>query len=73
MCLWKQWKKKSTKYRNLIKLWLPDWAALSLAYTRKAYWHISGDSLNNALPNAYWVNLGFMNLANRYFEIRSTL
>ena len=37
MCLWKQWKKVRTKYRNLIKLGLPDWAALSLANTRKAY------------------------------------
>jgi len=25
MCLWKQWKKILTKYRNLIKLGLPDW------------------------------------------------
>ncbi len=25
-----------TKYRNLIKLGLPDWAALSLANTRKS-------------------------------------
>jgi len=51
MCLWKQWKKVRTKYRNLIKLGLPDWAALRLANTRKAYWHIAGDSLNSALPN----------------------
>ena len=31
MYLWKQWKKIRTKYRNLIRLGLPDWAALSLA------------------------------------------
>ena len=73
MCLWKQWKKIRTKYRNLIKLGLPDWAALSLANTRKAYWHIAGDSLNSALPNAYWANLGLMSLTNRYCEIRSAL
>jgi group II intron reverse transcriptase/maturase len=73
MCLWKQWKKTRTKYRNLIKLGLPDWAALSLANARKAYWHIAGDSLNSALPNAYWANLGLMSLTNRYYEIRSAL
>jgi len=73
MCLWKQWKKIRTKYRNLIKLRLPDWAALSLANTRKAYWHIAGDSLNSVLPNAYWANLGLMSLTNRYYEIRSAL
>lgn len=73
MCLWKQWKKVRTKYRNLIKLGLPDWAALRLAYTRKAYWHIAGDSLNSALPNTYWANLGLMSLTNRYCVIRSAL
>jgi len=73
MCLWKQWKKIRTKYRNLIKLGLPDWAALSLANTRKAYWHIAGDSLNSALPNAYWASLGLMSLTNRYCDIRSAL
>ena len=73
MCLWKQWKKIRTKYYNLIKLGLPDWAALRLANTRKAYWHIAGDSLNSALPNAYWANLGLMSLTNRYCVIRSAL
>jgi len=56
-------KKIRTKYHYLIKLGLPDWAVLSLANTRKAYWHIAGDSLempfipvcpgnrrNNSLP-----------------------
>jgi len=33
----------------------------------------AGDSLNSALPNAYWVNLGLMSLTNRYCEIRSAL
>jgi len=73
MCLWKQWKMIRTKYCNLIKLGLPDWAVFSLANTRKAYRHIAGDSLNSALPNVYWANLGFMSLTNRYCEIRSAL
>jgi len=73
MCLWKQWKKIGTKYRKLINLGLPDWKALSLANTRKAYWHIAGDSLNSALPNAYWATLGLLSLTNRYCEIRSAL
>ena len=73
MCLWKQWKKIHTKYRNLIILGLSDWAALSLANTRKAYWHIAGDSLNSALPIIYWANLVLMSLTNRYCEIRSAL
>ena len=73
MCLWKQWKKIATKYRNLIQLGLPDLKAYILANTRKAYWHIAGNSLNRVLPNAYWTNLGLMSLTNRYWEIRSTL
>ena len=73
MCLWKQWKKIRTRFRNLIKLDRSEWAALSLANTCKGYWHIAGNTLNSALPNAYWVNLGLMSLTNRYYEIRSTL
>jgi hypothetical protein len=73
ICLWKQWKKRRTKYRNLIKLGFPNWSAFSLANTRKAYWHIAGDSLNSVLPNAHWANLGLMSLTNRYCDIRSTL
>jgi RNA-directed DNA polymerase len=73
MCLWKQWKKIRTRYRNLIQLGLPDWKALSLANTRKAYWHIAGDSLTRALPKAYWAKLRLMSLTDRYGEIRSAL
>jgi len=73
MCLWKKWKKIRTKYLNLNKLGLPDWAALCLANTRKAYWYIAGDSLNSALSNAYWADLGLMSLTNRYCKIRSAL
>lgn len=73
MCLWKHWKKIRTKYRNLKKLGFPEWVALKLANTRKAYWHIVGNSLNRALPCAYLANLGLMSLTNRYYEIRSTL
>jgi len=53
MCLWKQWKKIRTRFRNLIKLGLPEWVVLSLTNIRKAYWHIASNSLNSALPNAY--------------------
>ena len=73
MCLWKKWKKIRTKYRNLIKLELPVWAALSLTNTQKAYWHIAGDSLSGAPLNTYWAKLGLMSLTNRYCEIRSVL
>jgi RNA-directed DNA polymerase len=73
MCLWKQWKKIRTRYRNLIQLGLPGWKALSLANTRKAYWHIAGDSLTRALPKAYWAKLRLMSLTDRYGEIRSAL
>ena len=42
---------------------LPDWKALSLDNTRKAYWHMAGDPLNIVLPNAYLANFGLMSLA----------
>ena len=39
MCYWKQWKKVSTKYKNLVKLGTTKQKAWEHANTRKSYWH----------------------------------
>jgi hypothetical protein len=69
MCLWKQWKKVKTRYRELRNLKLPEWAVHKLANARKGYWRMSG-VLNTALNNAYWQGQGLMSLVKRYHEIR---
>ena len=69
MCLWKQWKKVKTRYRELRNLKLPEWVVHELANARKGYWRMSG-VLNRALNNAYWQGQGLMSLVKRYHEIR---
>ena len=40
-CIWKQWKKISTRHRNLVKLGINKYKAWEYANTRKGYWRIS--------------------------------
>lgn len=44
-CIWKQWKKISTKQRNLVKLVIDKYKAWQYANTRKDYWRISNSSI----------------------------
>jgi len=58
MVIWKQWKRIRTRFRNLIKLGIPEHKAYQFANTRKGYWRtakspilqrsISSDTLNRA-------------------------
>lgn len=66
-CLWKQWKKTKTKYKNLIKLGISKSQAYQFANTRKGYWRISKSPiLDIALNNGYFKSIGLMSLSNIY-------
>jgi len=65
--------KISTKYRKLIKLRHPYWAALRLTNIRKNYWHIADDSLIVLYLMPIGVNFGLISLTNYYRKIRSDL
>ena len=43
MCIWKQWKKPRTKYKNLVKLGIPEHYASTIANSRRKYWYISNN------------------------------
>jgi RNA-directed DNA polymerase len=62
LCLWKQWKRPRTRLRELRALGLKEWHAMELAYSRKAYWRISGGPLNSAMPRAFWKARGIVGL-----------
>lgn len=54
-CRWKEWKKTTTKYRNLKKLGICPNEAYRIANTRKGYWRSSNNPIiNRALNNKYW-------------------
>lgn len=73
MCLWKNWKKPSTKVRNLVQLGVPKWRAHEWGNTRKSYWRISKSPiLHRTLGNSYWSHLGLKSLKARYEILRQS-
>jgi RNA-directed DNA polymerase len=68
MCLWKQWKRVRTRFRELQALKVPKWAALVMASSRRGAWEMSR-SANNALPTSYWEAKGLKSLLSRYLEL----
>ena len=71
MCLWKNWKKIQTKYRNLIKLEVLPSKAWEWANSRKGYWRVARSPiLQRSLDNSYWSQRGLKSLANRYKTLR---
>jgi group II intron reverse transcriptase/maturase len=72
MCLWKQWKRSKTRWRNLRALGVPEWAARMMANSRRGPWFMSRN-LNNALDSSYWKGQGLKSLLDRYLELRKPL
>lgn len=71
MCIWKQWRKIRTRFRNLIKLGIGKSKAWEFANTRKGYWRISSSPiLDSTLTNEYLVKLGFVSLSQKYSMMR---
>ena len=66
-CIWKQWKKVKTRYKNLRKLGLSDEKSWEFANTRKGYWRISKSPvLSTTITNQRLEIKGFKSLVNRY-------
>ncbi|QGP90818.1 Reverse transcriptase [Neomoorella glycerini] len=70
MCLWKQWKRVRTRYRELRALGLPEWVVHEFANARKGLWRMAHGPMNRALGNAYWQSQGLMSLTERYSYLR---
>lgn len=66
MCIWKQWKKVSTKKKALIKLGIPKREAWMLANSRKAYARCASSFLNNVLTNKRLKERGLVFLLDQY-------
>lgn len=73
MCIWKQWKKVKTRYKNLKKLGFAHYQAIKFANTRKGYWRISNSPiLNTTLTNEFFSKIGLKSLTRQYIKIHST-
>ena len=70
MCIWKQWKKVKTRYKNLKKLGLNHYQAIKFANTRKGYWRVANsDILTTTLTNQFFNDLGLKSLTRQYIKI----
>jgi len=72
MCLWKQWKRVRTRYRELRALGVPEYFVHMMANSRRGPWEMSRN-LNNALDTSYWQAQGLNSLLERYLELRLPL
>ena len=72
MYIWKQWKKPRTKYRNLLKLGIPEYYARMTAMSRRGYWFVAGTtSVGRAISNERLASAGYLDLSQAYESIRS--
>ena len=66
-CIWKQWKRVRTRYKNLKKLGASDQKAWEHANTRKGYWRVSNSPiLSTTITNKRLEIKGFRSLLKRY-------
>jgi RNA-directed DNA polymerase len=70
MCHWKDWKKISAKFKNLIKLGIDTNKAWEFANTRKACWRISKSPiLQRTLTNTYFEKLSLRTFSQTYSKL----
>ena len=66
-CIWKQWKRVRTRFKNLMKLGVSKQTAWKFANTRKGYWRISRSQiLSTTITNQRLEKKGFQSLVKRY-------
>ena len=72
-CIWKQWKKVKTRFKNLKKLGISDEKAWQFANTRKSYWRTSKSPiLSTSITNQHLEIKGFKSLVKRYRVVHSS-
>ena len=72
--LWKQWKRSYTRARNLIKRGMNEARAWKSATNGRGPWWNSGAShLNEALPKAFFDQLGLVSLLSQLQKFQCTL
>ena len=68
--IWKRWKRGTTRYRELVRLGVPEWRAQEGA-GGKSPWHMSATPvINEALNNRYLRESGLKSIKCRYQELR---
>ena len=69
---WKEWKRPSARFRNLLTLGIPRQKAYEWANSSCGCWRMAGSPpLTRALPNAYWAESGLTGFALQWRRLRS--
>ena len=71
LCLWRQWRRVRTRYRELRRLGVPERNAHVLANTRSGPWRIAGGALNRFFNAAFWRQQGLESVKERYHQLRT--
>ena len=70
MCIWKQWKRVRTRYRNLMSMGVPKDLAWKAANSRRGYWFTTHTVvINMAMTKERLINSGFYDLATAYQSV----
>jgi RNA-directed DNA polymerase len=70
MCYWKQWRKPRRRIRELIKLGVRKYDAISLGLSRKSYWRLSKTLAANAgLSDAHFEQIGLVSMRTLWCKI----
>lgn len=70
LCLWRQWRRVRTRYRQLRGLGVPERDVRRLANTRFGPWRISGKALGRFFDTAFWTAQGLESVTARYYQLR---
>jgi len=72
MYIWKQWKKNTARFKNLMKLGVTKRNAWMWANTRKSYWHTAGSpSLATTITNERLELRGYADIHKKYVTVHS--
>ena len=70
MCIWKQWKRVRTRYRNLKSMGVPKDLAWKAANSRRGYWFTTHTVvINMAMTKERLINSGLYDLATAYQSV----
>ena len=67
MVFWKKWKRVRTRWRNLLKLGIPNSNAGILANSRKGYWRIAASPIMNAALSSERLEKAGFQFFNSYY------
>ena len=69
MCIWKHWKTPQNRAKNLMKLDVPRWAALKIAYCGDRYARLAHNGwIQKAISNKRLASFGLVSMLDYYTE-----